>query len=80
MMTNDDKCKVMKNPLLSVRVPQELMDAISANAAATQRSKSELVITVLDAYFHPAPGDKIAQLRRRLEVVEQRLKVIERLK
>ena len=62
----------MPSPLLSVRVPQELMDAISA-AAATNGNKSQVVIDILSAHFNPAPEDEVGQLRRRLELVEQKL-------
>lgn len=62
---------IMPSPLLSVRVPQALMDEIVA--AATNGNKSQLVIDVLNAHFNPAPEDEVGQLRRRLEVVEQRL-------
>ena len=61
----------MPSPLLSVRVPQELMDAISA--AATHSNKSQVVIDILSSHFNPVPEDEVGQLRRRLEVVEQRL-------
>ncbi|MEM6424237.1 MAG: hypothetical protein AAF728_03615 [Cyanobacteria bacterium P01_D01_bin.128] len=45
----------MPSPLLSVRVPQELMDAISA--AATNSNKSQVVIDILSAHFNPVPED-----------------------
>ena len=61
----------MASPLLSVRVPPELMDAIAA--AATDGNKSQVVIDILNAHFNPAPEDEVGQLRRRLELVEQRL-------
>lgn len=61
----------MPSPLLSVRVPQALMDAIAA--AATSGNKSQVVIDILSAHFNPAPEDEVGQLRRRLELVEQRL-------
>ncbi|MEM9814995.1 MAG: hypothetical protein AAF827_01075 [Cyanobacteria bacterium P01_D01_bin.6] len=61
----------MPSPLLSVRVPQALMDAIAA--AATHGNKSQVVIDILSAHFSPAPEDEVGQLRRRLEAVEQRL-------
>lgn len=62
----------MASPLLSVRVPQDLMDAIAA-AAATDGNKSQVVIDILNAHFSPAPEDELGQLRRRLELVERRL-------
>ncbi|MEL7064965.1 MAG: hypothetical protein AAFP00_14595 [Bacteroidota bacterium] len=64
-------CAAMANPLLSVRVPQDLMDAIST--AAIDGNKSQVVIDILDAHFNPVPGDEVGQLRQRLEKVEQRL-------
>ncbi|MEM0978752.1 MAG: hypothetical protein AAGH78_00625 [Cyanobacteria bacterium P01_H01_bin.58] len=72
MMTSDDSyTKTMPSPLLSVRLPQELMDEIAS--AAIGGNKSQVVIDILTAYFNPAPEDEVGQLRRRLEVVEQRL-------
>ena len=61
----------MPSPLLSVRVPQELMDEIAA--AATDSNKSQVVIDILNAHFNPVLEDEVGQLRRRLELVEQRL-------
>ena len=63
----------MPSPLLSVRIPQDLMDAI--NAASINGNKSELVISILKAHFNPAPEDELGQLRRRLERIEQRLQL-----
>jgi hypothetical protein len=66
----------MPSPLLSVRVPQELMDAIAA--AATSGNKSQVVIDILNAHFNPVPEDEVGQLRRRLELVEQQLASLNR--
>ncbi|MDB9529933.1 hypothetical protein PN498_28360 [Oscillatoria sp. CS-180] len=76
MMTDNDASRVtMPSPLLSVRVPQELMEAIAA--AATDGNKSQVVIDILTAHFNPVPADEVGQLRRRLELVEQRLQTME---
>lgn len=62
----------MANPLLSVRVPQDLMDAIAT--AAIDGNKSQVVIDILSAHFNLVPEDEVGQLRRRLEKVEQQLR------
>lgn len=72
MMTSDDRCMVMANPLLSVRIPAALMEEIAA--AAIAGNKSQVVIDILKAHFNPAPEDEIGQLRRRLEVVEAKFR------
>ena len=52
------------------------MDAIAA--AAIDGNKSQVVIDILMAHFNPAPEDEVGQLRRRLELVEQRLTVLDK--
>lgn len=47
------------------------MDAI--NTAAVDGNKSQVVIDILMTHFNPVPEDEVGQLRRRLEMVEQRL-------
>ncbi|MEM9807383.1 MAG: hypothetical protein AAF959_19135 [Cyanobacteria bacterium P01_D01_bin.56] len=54
--------------------------SVAIEAAATNSNKSQVVIDILTAHFSPAPEDELGQLRRRLELVERRLAVIDPLK
>jgi len=61
------------NPLLSVRLPADLNQRLDEKAEATGESRSEIAIAALTAYLMPShPEDELAQVKRRLEVLERR--------
>jgi hypothetical protein len=62
------------NPLLSVRIPPDLNQMIEARMKETEESKSDVAIAALTHYLQPPnPEDELAQLKRRVQRVEQQL-------
>lgn len=66
--------KLKGNPLLSVRLPADLNQILNEQAATTGDSRSDIAIAALSAYLMPPnPEDEIAQIKRRLQMVETAL-------
>jgi len=66
------------NPLLSVRLPSDLNQLLDEKANSSGESRSEIAIAALQAYLIPTtPEDELAQVKRRLEVLEQKLSLRE---
>lgn len=62
------------NPLLSVRLPADLHELLEKQIEASGDSKSNIAIAALSAYLMPAtPEDELAQLKRRVKLIEQHL-------
>ncbi len=62
----------MANPLLSVRLPQELFDLLMAHCEQTGLDKSKATIEALTQYLKPpSPTDELAQLKARVEKLER---------
>lgn len=62
------------NPLLSVRLPSDLHERLEQKIEASGESKSDIAIAALMAYLMPpTPEDEVAQLKRRVEVLERRI-------
>ena len=60
----------MPNPRLSLRIPPDLMERLPQN----EKERSQFVIDALLQKLEPAtPEDELAQVKRRLEVLERRL-------
>jgi hypothetical protein len=60
----------MPNPLLSVRIPQDLADLLPQERG----ERSRIAIEALRAYLQPTdPKDVVEDLRRRVEALERRL-------
>ena len=70
----------MANPLLSVRVPQEMLDEIDRTAAALEIDRSEFAIQAIaeklgNKKFLPV-SKQIEDIDRRLTLVEDKISVL----
>ena len=66
------------NPLLSVRIPPNLDQMIQARMSETQESKSDVAIAALIQFLQPPnPEDELAQLKRRIQRVEQQIALLQ---
>jgi predicted transcriptional regulator len=60
------------NPLLSVRIPPELDEAINAYAIKHQKSRSEVAIAALQSLVIPSePQDEMAQIKSQVAALQE---------
>jgi metal-responsive CopG/Arc/MetJ family transcriptional regulator len=62
------------NPLLSVRVPQDLNQLLEARAAEEGLDRSKVALAALRAYLFPQePQDEISQIKSQLAALQAAL-------
>ncbi|MGF1493561.1 MAG: YlcI/YnfO family protein [Microcoleaceae cyanobacterium] len=67
----------MPNPILGVRIPPEVHEALMARVEMTGESKSDIVVDSLRTYLGMSKGvDRLSELENRLSVIENKLEEI----